>query len=325
MVGLTFFKANGDKCPFCLGNNLNNFTTKQFDLEKKGELISIIECTDCCFAWQWPINSTKYDSIAFFEAEYRRKEKGSYFDPQKKLAVSSLQFEFIQNIAHKKNIDLLDVGAGDGTFIKIAAEHGWNALGIEPTECNFTFNNKKAKGFAEMICGYISSIPQNREFDVITMWDVIEHVEEPIDLIKSALEFLKQDGMLIIETGNYQSADRIASQKWWWCYHPDHRWYFSPPILKHILIELGLENVAFCSRTLRPWWNPEANYIRPSISRVIKSIIKNPFNNFAQIEVHYELKKAWKEWPQWAKNSIITIAGSRNQMFYETDSWYVIS
>lgn len=322
----TFFRANGNKCPFCSGTDLNNFTVKLFDSEAKGELISIIECIDCCFAWQWPINKNEYNSIVYFQKEYRKKEKGSYYDPMKRLAVSSLQCEFVQNIVIHKNIDLLDIGAGDGTFIKIAAERGWNALGIEPARCNFTFDNRKAEGSAEMICGYITSLPESRKYDVITMWDVIEHVEEPVDFLKSAIKFLKEDGVLIIETGNYQSADRIASQKGWWCYHPDHLWYFSPQILKHILIELGLKNVALSYRTLRPWWNPEANYINPTIYRVTKSIIKNHFNDFANnIKVYCDVKKASKKWPHWAKNSIITIAASTNQVFNETDAYYVIS
>ena len=309
-MGSDDFRLNGENCPFCLGHSLKKITVRAFDSKPKGKRFQIIECIDCCFAWQWPNNRSENQSANYFEEEYKRKNTDSYFDPQKRIEISNMQLEFLENLHSTKNKELLDIGAGDGAFIKTAANHGWNSLGIEPAKKRFSFDGANVSGSAQMICGYLNDIPENKKFDVITMWDVIEHVEEPIKLLKSAINFIKEDGLLVVETGNYQSADRIIGNKSWWCYQLDHRWYFSPPILKNILIGLGLKKVVVSSQTLRPWWNPKAAYRRPSVIRVTGRIIKNPFQVISHIKIYFDLKRAWGEWPQWVTNGIITIAAS---------------
>lgn len=309
-MGLDHFKLNGEKCPFCLGNSLKQFTARAFDSKPKGQPFQIIECIDCCFAWQWPINRSENESTNYFEGEFKRKDTGSYFDTQRRIEVSNMQIEFVENLFSTKGKDLLDIGAGDGTFIKTAAGHGWNAVGIEPAKSDFSFNCSDKRGSAEMICGYLTDIPKDKKFDVITLWDVIEHVEEPIKLLKRALNLIKENAFMIIETGNYQSADRILGNKEWWCYQLDHRWYFSPPILKTILKEIGLKKVVVSSQTLRPWWNPKARYRRPSMLRVTKNVLKNPFRILSQIKIYFDLKRAGKDWPQWVANGIVAIGAS---------------
>ena len=65
-------------------------------------------------------------------------------------------------------------------------------------------------------------------FDLITLMDVIEHVEKPDPLIVEAAARLAPSGVLVAETGNYQSAGRVQSQGAWWNDQVDHRWCLTP-------------------------------------------------------------------------------------------------
>jgi 2-polyprenyl-3-methyl-5-hydroxy-6-metoxy-1,4-benzoquinol methylase len=307
------FKPNGTNCPFCLGKKLKKIAVKANDSEPKGLEIQIVECIDCCFAWQWPIHRNRNESERYFEEEYSRKKEDSYFDLDKRIEVSRLQVEFLNKLLPNGSKSLLDIGAGDGTFIKTAAEQGWHATGIEPAKVEFDFDDDDSHGSAIMIQGQIGTLKKDKKFNVITMWDVIEHVNEPIDLIKEAIKYIESDGMLVIETGNYQSADRIVGKKEWWCYQLDHRWYFSPNILTNILIQLGFKQVIVSSKTLRPWWNLNADYISPSLFKLAKSSIKKPHKAVPQFRDYRSLKKAWKEWPQWVANGIFTLSAKRNK------------
>ena len=47
-------------------------------------------------------------------------------------------------------------------------------------------------------------------YDIVTLWDVIEHVEDPLGLLISAMAHLRPGGWLVVETGNYQSADACS-------------------------------------------------------------------------------------------------------------------
>jgi len=76
-------------------------------------------------------------------------------------------------------------------------------------------------------------------FDVVTLWDVIEHVEDPAELLVRVRERLRPDGFVVIETGNYLSAGRIEMGAQWWCNQVDHRWYFSPDTCMQLLEQVG--------------------------------------------------------------------------------------
>jgi SAM-dependent methyltransferase len=149
------------------------------------------------------------------------------------------QLAFVSALTTPSQHRLLDVGAGLAHFVNVAADNGFDAIGVEPSY-------QVSQGFqprnASLLPGSVNDLPADQLFDVITLWDVIEHVEKPLEIIQQSIAHLRPGGWLVLETGNYQSTSRIMSGDSWWAYHVEHRWYFTPSSLELTMKHAGLEN-----------------------------------------------------------------------------------
>ena len=127
------------------------------------------------------------------------------------------------NSYHKEKGNLLDIGAGTGDFLVTAKVAGWQTKGIEPNENAKNLAISKGISFENSI----ESI-ENQQFDVITMWHVMEHVPDVEYQIKQLKRLLKPNGTLIIAVPNYKSFDAQHYGKFWAAYDvPRHLWHFS--------------------------------------------------------------------------------------------------
>ena len=134
---------------------------------------------------------------------------------------------------------LVDVGAYTGIFVEIAQKAGWNAIGIDPSK--WAVENARKRGL-NMICGTLetSNIPHT-SLDVITMWDVVEHLTDPSSEICHSYNLLKPGGWLVLHTMNIDSLfARIMKKNWPWLMEM-HLFYFSPTTLTRLLKNSGFE------------------------------------------------------------------------------------
>ncbi len=84
----------------------------------------------------------------------------------------------IANIC-KPNVNLLDIGCGKGRFLsRVKRQKGWSGLGIEPSQkqAEFGINNY---GIEVVVGSLTDSVLNNKTFDIITCWHVIEHIDDP--------------------------------------------------------------------------------------------------------------------------------------------------
>lgn len=293
-------------CPICSSSKLMKFKAHAFDTEEP-TFVHITECKECCFAWQYPLGRTEQESAEHFEFNY--KDKGNrvsdYFDPKKKRKISSLEFGFLSQLPVAER-SLLDIGAGAGIFAEVAAENGWLVTAIDPA-----LDVERLVGSRNItaIRGTTETLSDHELFDVITMWDVIEHVTNPVETLSNASAHLKDGGWLVIETGNYKSADRLAGGKRHWMYQLDHRWYFSPESMTHILLQLGFSEIVHSQKALRPGWAGSADYDGPSRAYLLKSVAKDPLNAPLHISTFCELRKA-RSWAA-AGIGIFALAGQK--------------
>ncbi len=122
-----------------------------------------------------------------------------------------------------ENKSLLDVGAGTGDFLITAKKNNWNVNGVEP--------NSKAKKLATekglRLFSNLDSLP-NKEYDIITLWHVLEHLPDLEIKIRKLKSLLKKDGTLIIAVPNFKSYDAQYYKRFWAAYDvPRHLWHFS--------------------------------------------------------------------------------------------------
>src|SRR5271166_4894197 len=167
----------------------------------------------------------------------------------------SIQARKILEIAHKLQPGgrLLDIGAGSGFLVEQAIQLGYRAEGIEPSAW---LQKMALQRDLPIHLGTFPHAAASGTFDLITLIDVIEHVSNPVDLLKNIAESLAPGGTAIIVTPDVNSlAARILGRKWWH-FRIAHIGYFNKRNLFLALDRAGLQPIL----VRRPGWFFGANY-----------------------------------------------------------------
>ncbi len=100
---------------------------------------------------------------------------------------------------------LLDVGAGFGHFVRWALDHGWDAWGCEPDP----WARERSVAAGRVVADLDDIRPP---FDVITLWDVLEHSADPVPLASSLRPLLRSGGRIVVDSPNFAAM----KLRWWW-------------------------------------------------------------------------------------------------------------
>lgn len=278
-------------CPKCNSGDLTRFDAAASDTSPR-QSIHIVECRHCALAWQFPASRTSDQSAAFFETAYRVSagDPSAYFHPVRRRATAALQVAAVNEHLPSKG-RLLDVGGGNGYFAAAAHAAGWETTLADPAldPAEFTAAPFRA------IQGTTSAIDSG-PFDVITLWDVIEHLSEPTSTLREVSGLLKPGGTLVVETGNYKSVERITEGRTHWIYQADHRWYLSPESVVEMLLDLGFVDVDVHPSVIRPEWAGETHYPGPSRKKLLRALLARPTAAVATLTTfkHQKTAAMWK-------------------------------
>ncbi len=134
---------------------------------------------------------------------------------------------------------LLDVGAYIGVFVEVAQAAGWQATGVEPSD--WAAAEAQRHGLNVIVGTQDAPELHGRQFDVVTMWDVIEHVDDPAAEMAKAYRLLKPGGWLVVHTMDVDSAfSRLMGGRWPW-YMDMHMHYFSQQTMRQMLTQVGFD------------------------------------------------------------------------------------
>lgn len=134
---------------------------------------------------------------------------------------------------------LLDVGAYIGVFVEIARDHGWLAEGIEPS--GWAVSKARERGLPVYQGTQQDPVLADRKYDVVTMWDVIEHVTNPLGELRQAYQLLEHGGWLAVHTMDIDSlTSRILGSRWPWLMDM-HLYYFSRQTLAEMIRKSGFD------------------------------------------------------------------------------------
>ena len=220
-----------DNCPLCKSNAI----TKRFaciDKFATGEPFDIYECSDCGLVFTQGIPDEKeidryYESPTYISHSNTNKGLVNRIYHIVRRIMLQNKARLIERLTLLKNGKLLDYGAGTGHFARVMASKGWNVTAIE--------KNAKARELAMNDFGFemfpIEALAgiKEREMDVVTLWHVMEHIQEPDRMWKELYRILDDTGIAIIAVPNCISYDAQKYTEHWAAYDvPRHLWHFTP-------------------------------------------------------------------------------------------------
>lgn len=218
---------------------------------------SIKRCLRCSIVFVQSGSSESqslYDG-AYFEQKYTRPINSGYINAdaaqKKMLGCLRRAISLCQSLNGKPGT-ILDVGCGTGRFLEIAQKGGWVTQGLElfPGIAQETAARLGIKVSASSILE--TDLPSH-SFDVITMFDVIEHIEEPVRALDICERILKPGGVLILTTPNFNGLGRRLMGKDAFAIWPDeHLIYFRPSTLRKALALAGFGHVEMNTRDIYP-------------------------------------------------------------------------
>ena len=142
----------------------------------------------------------------------------------------------------RKNNKILDIGCGDGHFLTAALARGWEVHGTEFTDDAIEICKKKNINVQQGILDAknYSSI----QFDVITSFEVIEHINNPKTELENIKTILRSGGILYLTTPNFNSISRfILKGKWNIITYPEHLSYYTAKTMNRFLSKNGFRKI----------------------------------------------------------------------------------
>jgi len=135
---------------------------------------------------------------------------------------------------------LLDVGCGPGFFLAAARAAGWNVEGIEISAAACRFAREELR--LPVRCSPVTreAIGQSG-FDLVTLWDVLEHLPDPALAIAAAAGALRRGAGLVLSTGDVESlAARVSGARWHLYNFPEHLYFHTERSVRRLLERAGL-------------------------------------------------------------------------------------
>lgn len=227
-----------DQCPYCKNTNSIPYLKLRDEFLSK-EPFEIVECSSCHLLYTIPRPAPdKMSAYYQSDAYLSHQENKSGLVPKLYESVKSI------NIRHKLQLatqgmtagKILDIGCGVGDFLLAAKNKGWDITGIEPSQQAKTIANHRL-GIMPLDPSDIVNL-DGFSFDVITMWHVLEHVDDLLEQASQIARLLKPNGRLIIAVPNYQSYDAAYYKDKWAAWDvPRHVSHFNQDILCRIFFK----------------------------------------------------------------------------------------
>jgi len=218
----------------------------------------VINCKSCKFIHVHPIPSNE-ELYALYNNDYYQKTKPDYIQGNEKY-IQYLNYTFDEKLdilekhVSSKSRKILDIGSGPGFFLRRARQRKWQVLGIEPSPIAYNHSKKHNIPTIQKFFHQVN-IKQIGKFDVIHIFDVLEHVNDPISMLKKSYSLLKRGGMIVVEVPNdfnplQKVVQKVLGKKEYWITlssdsknsgNLDHINYFDFSTISDVLTRTGFK------------------------------------------------------------------------------------
>jgi len=229
-----------------------------------GKTYQIVKCNSCGLIYTNPMPCIARPYEDTVDAAYVKSEKQH---------IRTAQDRVWNILKFKQSGNLLDIGCSTGLFLDVAAKY-FTVEGLEISKWAYNEAVKRHKVYNTPLSG----LNLSEKYDVVTLFGVIEHFEDPAKELMSIYNLLKPNGLLVIYTCNVDAwPARLLGKKWWW-YMGMHTFYFSQKTLRLLLEKCGFKAKEVKIPTIFfQLFSLGLSFQRYRIGRLIKPILNIPF------------------------------------------------
>jgi 2-polyprenyl-3-methyl-5-hydroxy-6-metoxy-1,4-benzoquinol methylase len=218
-------------CPAC--------DVKEYNLEFTKEGFKYVKCNQCQCTYVNPVPTSellyrfydKFESLQYFYEEIllpTKNERKKIF----KERVNKLG-NFVD-----KGASILEIGSSIGFFVGESLAQGYKISGVEPNTKLVNYVREKFR--VEIYQGLFEDVVINDKFDVVVMWEVIEHIVDPITVLKKASNVLNHKGIFVATLPNYGGVEyRVVGKEHEMIEAPSHINYFNLDNIAKLLDRAG--------------------------------------------------------------------------------------
>lgn len=229
-------------CPICAQPDPEPWLTAPDRFHGRTQRYQLLRCASCSMVW--------------LDDPPSKSEMGMHYGPDYDRTISEAAkapqhwFERRNEVLRLKpgGGAILDLGCATGGFLSTMQGPAWKLFGIEMSE--EAASEARSRCGAEVFVGDILDAPfPPQSFDVITCFNVLEHVYEPKEVLSRVAEWLKPGGIFYTLIPNIDSAGaRIFRSYWYPLELPRHLYHFSPATLRKVALSAGLREVSLETR-----------------------------------------------------------------------------
>ncbi len=172
---------------------------------------------------------------------------------------------------------MLEVGAGRGWFLSVAAQSGWETWAVEINRD--AVQRLRSNGIHRIIVDTAEDFDASvGTMDVVIMWDVIEHLQSPRKALINIHRVLRPGGLLRLATTNFASLSRwVNGPEWVYLNGADHIFLFDPSTISRLLTQCGFSDIRIRTRSFnlrRKLYHPETDLpVKCSFLRPFRKLI----------------------------------------------------
>jgi len=199
-----------------------------------------VQCRNCQFVYVNPIERENRIN----EDYAKRKSIDVSIIRENRLRASKSQVELIKK--YKRGEDLLDIGCGEGFFLFNASKAGFRVKGVELSQDAVLYAKREFVLDVEATAFTERQFPEDH-FDVVTLWQVLEHVPHPLVFLKEAYRVLRPGGVLVTSTPDINGVPSRILRKRWWNIRRLHINQFTTKTSASIFKNAGFRNIGSTS------------------------------------------------------------------------------
>lgn len=198
------------------------------------ESLNTVICKKCGLVWSHPF---PLDTLIYYQKHYRIRYKGTYTPRKKHIFRSAraamIRFDRLKHLLQPR-WRVLEVGSGGGEFLYLLKKLGLDAFGIEPNEGYAEYAKNEYQ--LNIKNGFLQNTEfEENSFDMVTLWHVLEHMDNPTDCLKKIHSFMATGGLLVIEVPNVESVCSTPNNT----FHAAHLYNFNRSTLRRMVERVG--------------------------------------------------------------------------------------